>query len=179
MIVFMGVAGSGKSVQGKLLAEKLGYTWLSTGELLRNKISGKRRQEMLEGKLLNDSEMIELMEEALSTKESSKIILDGFPRTRPQSDWLIQRHLSGDFAVDAVIHISASEDLVRERLLQRGRQDDNEDAISQRFDEYRELTLPIVEGLKSSGVPVCEVNGEQTVEQVHSEVLNKVNQYLR
>ncbi len=43
MIIFMGVAGSGKSMQGKLLADTLGLPWLSTGEFLRMLISGEKR----------------------------------------------------------------------------------------------------------------------------------------
>ena len=46
MIVFMGVAGSGKSVQGRMLADKLALPWLSTGEFLRMLVSGERRMYM-------------------------------------------------------------------------------------------------------------------------------------
>ena len=53
MIIFMGVAGSGKSVQGRLLADTLGLPWLSTGEFLRMLISGQRRKDMQAGKLLD------------------------------------------------------------------------------------------------------------------------------
>ncbi len=62
----MGVAGSGKSVQGKLLADQLALPWLSTGEFLRMLIAGKRRREMLEGKLLPDQEIITLIRKIFS-----------------------------------------------------------------------------------------------------------------
>ena len=60
MIVLMGVAGAGKSLQGRLFADEHGYSWISTGELFRVLVTGKRRQQMLEGKLLSDEEVIAL-----------------------------------------------------------------------------------------------------------------------
>lgn len=174
MIIFMGVAGSGKSVQGGLLADKLGYKWLSTGELLRSKISGHRRQEMLEGKLLDDEEIIGMMSEALDKNDPKKCIIDGFPRTSEQANWLIDQHRLGEKVVDSVVHIKASKELVRDRLLKRGRPDDNAKAIDQRFEEYEKSTLPIVNRFKEEGISVYEVNGEQDIDEVHAEILQKV-----
>ena len=65
MIILMGVAGAGKSLQSRLLADEYGYAWISTGEILRVLITGKRRQEMLSGKLLSDDEMIQVMDKVL------------------------------------------------------------------------------------------------------------------
>lgn len=175
MIVFMGVAGSGKSVQGKLLADDLGCTWFSTGEFLRQNINGKRRQEMLEGKLLGDDEIIAMIQKAfeeMAPQES--FILDGFPRTLPQAKWLIAEHEQGKVHIDAIIHLQASRELVKSRLLSRGRQDDTEEAINKRFEEYESLTLPIVGWFKDEKIPVYEINGEQEIEQVHQEIMNSL-----
>ena len=60
MILLMGVAGAGKSLEGRRLADELGLPWLSTGEFLRMLVSGERRREMLAGDLLHDQEIIEL-----------------------------------------------------------------------------------------------------------------------
>ena len=62
MIILTGVAGAGKSMQGKILADEHGYAWISTGEILRVLVTGKRRQEMLQGKLLSDEEMIAILD---------------------------------------------------------------------------------------------------------------------
>ena len=48
MIILTGVAGAGKSMQGKLLADEHGYAWISSGEIFRVLVTGKRRQAMLE-----------------------------------------------------------------------------------------------------------------------------------
>jgi len=51
MIIFLGPAGSGKSVQGQLLAEKYNWQWLSVGQLLRASSDEKVQKIMQKGKL--------------------------------------------------------------------------------------------------------------------------------
>src|SRR4029453_11674802 len=134
MIILMGVAGAGKSMQGKILADEHGYAWISTGEILRVLVTGRRRQEMLEGKLLSDEEMINLLDKVLELiNPKEEFVLDGFPRTVPQTDWLLSEIARGRFNLSAVVHLTASEDVVKRRLLERGRQDDTDEAIAKRF----------------------------------------------
>src|SRR5215469_6008662 len=98
MIILMGVAGAGKSMQGKLLADEHGYAWISTGEILRVLVTGQRRQEMLEGKLLSDEEMIKILDKVLELIDTTReFVLDGFPRTVVQADWLIRQAETGRF----------------------------------------------------------------------------------
>ncbi len=171
MIIIMGVAGAGKSVQGRWIADEIGLPWLSTGEFLRMLVTGQRRHEMLAGKLLNDSEMIELADKIfhmINTKE--QFILDGFPRTKAQSDWLMAQHTAGLIKINRVLHIEAGKDVVTERLVKRGRQDDTEESIQARFKEYKAITLPIIKEMEEKGVRVDHVKGEQTPEEVHQEI---------
>ena len=171
MIIFMGVAGAGKSLQGRMLADQLGLPWLSTGEFLRMLISGERRKDMLEGKLLDDTEIIALVQKILAIVDSKQeFVLDGFPRTSEQADWLLTQRRHGQLPITAVINLEASEKVVRERLLGRGRQDDHEDAISERFREYREEIVPILTQFKEAGVPICNINGERPIDKVHEEI---------
>src|SRR3954470_6678869 len=96
MIILMGVAGAGKSIQGRLLADEHGYAWISTGEMFRVLVTGKRRQQMLEGKLLSDDEVIKLVDKTLKMIDLEKeFLLDGFPRTDTQADWLMEQVTSG------------------------------------------------------------------------------------
>ncbi|HSX33881.1 MAG TPA: nucleoside monophosphate kinase [Candidatus Saccharimonadales bacterium] len=172
MIILMGVAGAGKSMQGKILADEHGYAWISTGEILRVLVTGKRRHEMLQGKLLSDEEMINLMDKVLELIDvKQEFVLDGFPRTVPQADWLLEQVHKGRFALNAVIHLSASEEVVRGRLLERARQDDTEDAIKQRFDEYRAVTLPIIDHFKREGAKVCDIDAAKDPRTVHDQIL--------
>jgi adenylate kinase len=176
MIILTGVAGAGKSMQGKILADEHGYAWISTGEILRVLVTGKRRQEMLQGKLLSDDEMIHLMDKVLELIDTKQeFVLDGFPRTVPQADWLLEQVHKDRFALTAIIHLSASEEVVRERLLERGRVDDTDDAIAKRFSEYRETTLPIIDHLRQEGAKVCDIDAGQSPRDVHDAILECVD----
>jgi len=171
MIVLMGVAGSGKSMQGRLQADEHGYAWISTGEILRVLITGKRRQEMLQGKLLDDNEMIKVLETVFGVIDTKReFILDGFPRTVVQADWLLENVDKGRFPLTAVIQLNASKDVVRERLKKRGRLDDTEEAITKRFDEYERVTIPIINHFKQLGVHVYDIDGANDPATVHKEI---------
>ena len=171
----MGVAGAGKSVQGKLLADTVGLPWLSTGEFLRMLISGERRKEMLAGKLLGDQEIIALVQKMFAVIDTEhEFIMDGFPRTLPQADWLLSQVKHGQLNVTAVVHMETTEEVVRDRLLSRGRLDDTEEAISARFQEYRELTLPILEEFREAGVPVYDINAEGDVKEIHQHIMESL-----
>ncbi len=172
MIILMGVAGSGKSMQGKMLADEHGYAWISTGEILRVLVTGKRRHEMLQGKLLSDDEMVNMMDKVLDLIDTKQeFVLDGFPRTVPQADWLLDQVHKGRFSLSSVIHLAASEDVVRSRLLERARLDDTGEAIAKRFSEYRQVTLPIIEHLRQEGARVCDIDASQEPRVVHDAIL--------
>jgi adenylate kinase len=173
VIIFMGVAGAGKSIQGKMLADQLGYPWLSSGEFLRMLIAGERRKEMLAGKLLSDQEMIAIMQKVLGLIPSDEeFILDGFPRTVEQTDWLLAQVKAGLLNITAVFQLEASQEVVKARLLERGRQDDYHEAIEERFREYEQTILPILETLKSAGVQVYMIDGEKGVKEVHENIMH-------
>jgi len=172
VIIFMGVAGAGKSVQGKLLADTLALPWLSTGEFLRMLISGEQRKEMLSGKLLDDQQIIALVRKIFSVVDTDhEFVLDGFPRSTPQADWLLGEVRYGQLQVSAVIHLLASEDAVTRRLMERGRQDDTEASIRERFQEFEESIKPILEQFRTSNIPVCDIDAEQTPQEVHQSII--------
>lgn len=175
MIILTGVAGSGKSMQGKMFADEHGYAWISTGEILRVLVTGKRRHEMLEGKLLSDEEMIKILDTVLNLiAADQEFVLDGFPRTIAQGDWLMDQVHSGRLKLTAVVNLDASEDVVRDRLMSRGRQDDNEEAIAKRFEEYRSVTLPILEYFKKENVEVYNIDASKDPRIVHDDILKAI-----
>ena len=176
MIILMGVAGAGKSMQGKILADEHGYAWISTGEILRVLVTGKRRQEMLQGKLLSDDEMINLMDKVLELIDTKQeFVLDGFPRTVVQADWLMDQVHASRFGLTAVIHLAASEAVVRARLLDRARPDDNDKAIKKRFSEYKTVTLPIIAHFEEEGAKVCKIDASTGIREVHDAILKCVD----
>jgi adenylate kinase len=175
MILIMGIAGSGKGTQGKLLAEKRGLQVVSTGELLRSYGSEDQHARMLKGVILGDEEVTEMLKTALAHLPSKdNVILDGYPRTIKQADWLLDRAREGQFKLEGVLLLEASPEAVTDRLKDRGRVDDHEAAIKARFSEYEQSTLPIIEHLSRAGVSVFKINGEQPKESVHQEIIDRL-----
>ncbi len=172
----MGVAGSGKSTQGKILADEKGYAWISTGEILRVLVTGTRRQQMLQGQLLSDQEIIQIFDKVLDLiNPADEFVLDGFPRTIVQADWLMDQFKKKRFEMTAVFHLKASEQVVHDRLRERGRLDDSEQAITKRFEEYRLITMPIIERFKQQHAPVYEIDASQDAESMHKQIMKCIN----
>jgi adenylate kinase len=176
MIIFMGVAGSGKSSQGRKLADEEGLPWLSTGEFLRMLIAGDKRKDMVAGKLLGDQQIISLVRKIFHViNTDDEFVLDGFPRTLAQADWLLGEVKHGQLSITAVIHLKASRQLVSERLLKRARPDDNQQAIAERFKEYEEASLPIIKHFQDAGIRVIDIDGDQPVKIVHDAIKAALN----
>ncbi len=172
MIVIMGLAGAGKGTQAKMLVEENNYSLISTGDLLRQYATDDQKQRMHQGILLRDDEIYEMIGKALAeVPDLKKCLIDGTPRSIPQADWLLEQVQAGRFTIDAVLHLEIAESVVRARLLQRGRTDDTEDSISKRFAEYHRATEPILGYLSSKGVPVFRINGDQSPEAVHADIV--------
>lgn len=175
MIIFMGVAGSGKSSQGRALADELGLPWVSTGEFLRMLVSGDRRKDMVAGKLLGDQEIIKLVQRILTIVDTSTdFVLDGFPRTPAQADWLLSQVRHGQLDVSAVVHLKASPEVVTKRLYARGRPDDSKSGIAKRFKEYEQAVKPILKEFKDAKIPVHEINADRNIDTVHADILKAI-----
>lgn len=173
MILLMGIAGSGKGTQGKMLADKYGMHLISMGDVVRMYVTGKQRDRMLAGGLLDDEEVIAIVDKVLnSISDKEEVILDGFPRTIPQAEWLLAQAKAGRLDLDMAIHLVASRQAVKDRLLQRARIDDKEAAIEARFDEYEKSTTPLIKWLEDNGVKVSNIDAEQPVEDVHNQIID-------
>ena len=94
-IALIGVSGSGKSAQAKLLAGKYRISHISTGDLLReearipDRLSEEDRLALEEGQLVSDDVVRELLEERLRRKDTKRgFVIDGYPRNIPQAQSL-------------------------------------------------------------------------------------------
>jgi adenylate kinase len=172
LILFLGPPGAGKSVQAKLLADEGKVQWLSVGRLLREKLDGENRQDMIEGRLVDDDTVNEIIKSEIeSLPLEPKILIDGFPRRLSQAKWLERYILSTPRMLSQIIHITLSEEEIIRRLSERGREDDTEETIHIRLKQYVEVAQPVVEAFKKHSVPVSEIDGQGTVEEVHQRIL--------
>jgi adenylate kinase len=127
---------------------------------------------MQTGALLTDQEVTELLDRALQNlDDQDRTILDGYPRSLAQAEWLLSKDKAGRFKVDYVLHLLASREAVKARMHDRGRADDHDDAIEARFREYEQTTLPILAYFEARGVRIIEVDGEQPIETVHKQIV--------
>ncbi|HET9174685.1 MAG TPA: nucleoside monophosphate kinase [Candidatus Saccharimonadales bacterium] len=175
MILLMGLPGSGKGTQGKMLADLHGMHLVSMGEIIRMYVTGEQRKRMLAGELLSDEEVIAILEKVLDTlPPDEECILDGFPRTIPQAEWLLKKLESRHTALKCIIHLTASPEAVKARLKARGRMDDKDEVIEERFREYDRLTRPLFEWFTSQHIAVVEINAERPVQQVSDDIVQHI-----
>ena len=176
MILLMGLPGAGKGTQGKIMADQHGMHLISMGEIIRLYVTGERRARMLAGELLEDDEVINILERVLDSIPNKDLcVLDGFPRTVHQADWLLEKSKQDNFSVSHVIHLDAGEDTVRSRLRARGRLDDKEEVIEERLKEYKELTQPLIDWFNEHDIDVININAERSVDEVNNDVTRSLN----
>lgn len=171
----MGLPGSGKGTQGKMLADEQDYHLFSTGELLRMYVTGDRRRRMLAGELLDNQEVTAMLDRALqSIDDDNECILDGFPRTVVQAQWLMEQVAKGRFNVSHVLHLQVDHDVLVSRLKSRGRQDDTTAVIEARFKEYDRQTQPVIDWFKAKGVSVLQIDGARSANAVNRDIVNQL-----
>lgn len=180
--LMMGRPGAGKGTQAKLLAKKLSGTVYSSGERLREMaqsgtyFGNKTKAVMESGDLMPEWVSIYLFEDALVKLEPSDIVVFEGSGRKPlearefhkAAVWLARSYKA--------IYIKASEEVLRQRLLSRhqGRADDAASALDLRFKRFTEDTEQSIEYFRSEGT-LIEVNGEQSIEEVHADILKALN----
>lgn len=151
-IVLLGPPGAGKGTQAVQLAEKLGVPQISTGELFRENITGGTKLGLEAKKYLDAGDLVPssltnaLVDDRLGHDDvAGGFILDGFPRTVEQAEALHDMLERRGLKLDAVVEFRVPEEELVSRLAARGRADDTEDVIRNRFRVYRDETAPLLD----------------------------------
>ncbi|HMZ13031.1 MAG TPA: adenylate kinase [Mycobacterium sp.] len=151
-IVLLGPPGAGKGTQAVKLAEKLGIPQISTGDLFRHNISAGTELGIEAKKYLDAGDLVPatltnaLVDDRLDDADAADgFILDGFPRSVEQAEALHDMLERRNLKLDAVVEFRVPEDELVERLKGRGRADDTEDVIRNRFNVYRDETAPLLD----------------------------------
>lgn len=175
MIIFFGPAGSGKSVQGQILAARQGWRWLSTGQLLRDTHDPALLQTMQEGKLVDPAKVNEIISDALSRASNvNNVILDGFPRMLEQAHWLIEGQPLHGRSIGLIIVLEVLPTELEKRLELRGRADDSSTTFEERMRSYRQEIYPLLNYFTEQGVNIVHVDGSGTVGQVHDRIMEEL-----
>ena len=175
-LIFLGPPGAGKGTQALALAEKLQIPHISTGDILRQALTarsplGMEAQSYMDrGELVPDNLVQAMVEERLQQSDiTSGWILDGFPRTVSQAEFLAGLLPKLGHGSVQVINLDVPDDILIERLLGRGRPDDTEDVIRRRLEVYHADTKPLI-GFYSDRQQLVYVNGNQTLEAVNTDL---------
>lgn len=156
-IVLFGKPGAGKGTQAEFLKKKYNLKHISTGDVFRSnikegtKLGTLAKSYMDKGDLVPDEVTIKMLQDEVEKNpDADGFIFDGFPRTAAQAEALDNFLESKDMKIDATIALEANDEVLIERLLERGKQSgrsDDQDVskIRNRFDEYNRKTEPVKE----------------------------------
>ena len=173
-LLFLGPPGAGKGTQANLFCKKYGLVHLSTGVLLRDEVSSgsvlglKADEIMNKGELVSDELVLSIVEGRL-VNINEGWLLDGFPRNINQANSLKNLLEKIKQPLEGVILIKVDDDYLIKRLLERGRQDDNEQVITNRLNIYREKTSPLIDLYKKQGI-LEEIEGNADIDVVFSSI---------
>lgn len=158
-IIITGMPGSGKGTQAALLAAKLNIPHISTGDIFREEMRLKTplgvaiTESMNAGLYTSDEITNAVIEKRLAQDDAQNgFILDGYPRTMNQVEFLD----SLDVWIDAVIDLHLDVELAVARLLNRAKEqargDDKEEVIRGRMSTYARTVLPVLNTYASRGI---------------------------
>lgn len=180
-LIFLGPPGVGKGTQANRVKDHFNILHLSTGDILRDEISGgtdlgKEAQIFMDrGELVPDHLLLKMMEQRLLQDDCSRgYLLDGFPRTIPQADGLKEILERIDSKLDAVISLTANqEELVRRLVLrgkQSGRSDDTPEVIRQRQKVYWSQTAPLLEYYRKENL-LIDIDGMGEIDEITKRII--------
>ena len=203
-IVLLGIQGSGKGTLVLELEKHLDFSLISVGLLLREEIAtgselGKYISSVINsGNLLDTKTVLEVIDEKLKrTKDIN--IFDGFPRNSEQAE-----ALDKIAKVDLVIYLNLPKEVAKERILNRltctkcgnvtsklfeksticskcggelaVRADDTPEAVEKRFEQYKELTYPLLKKYKAE-TKVLELDATKPTSELLDIVLEVINEH--
>ena len=163
VVFVIGGPGSGKGTMCELAELQLGWTHLSTGDLLRaERQSGGPTAQAIEevlaaGKLVPTGIVMTLLKNAMEqitrTTGKTNFLLDGFPRSLTNLEGWYEA-FGRDTELPKMLYFECPYAVLEQRIMGRakytGRSDDNAESLKQRFDTFKDETLPTVEQFKSS-----------------------------
>jgi adenylate kinase len=186
-LILLGAPGAGKGTQAKFITERLGIPQISTGDMLRAAVKAeselglKAKKVMEEGGLVSDDIIIGLVSERIAQPDcAGGFLFDGFPRTIPQAEALVDAGVTLDHVVEIAVddeeivgrlsgrrvhpasgriyHVehnppreAGRDDATGEPLVQRD--DDREETVRKRLQVYHSQTAPLVDFYRSMSGP--------------------------
>ena len=201
-LVIFGPPGAGKGTQARLLEERRGITQISTGDILRAALEeetplGQKVKSYVEsGELVPDELVRKLAEQAITDEGYDDFVLDGYPRTQQQAEWLTEFLEEHEAPLDAVVSLEVPDEVLVRRLSRRRihdetgetyhldhnpppddvdpdlivqRSDDEPETVRNRLAVYREETEPLASYYEKQDALVS-VDGVGNIEEVFQRI---------
>ena len=176
-IVLFGKPGAGKGTQAEFLKDKYNLVHLSTGDIFRFNIKndtelGRLAKKFMDkGDLVPDAVTIQMLQsEVDKNPQAAGFLFDGFPRTIAQAEALDTFLTSKNEEITATLALEADDNILVARLLERGKtsgrpDDQDEEKIRNRYDEYNQKTAPLMNFYKNQD-KFYAVNGIGSIAEV-------------
>ncbi len=149
-VIILGAPGSGKGTQSAEIIKQFSLKHLSTGDMLRAEIAagtdlGIAAKTVIDkGELVSDDIILGMVAEQLKSTDKG-ILFDGFPRTIAQAEGLDELLAEMGSKITHVIELDVNNEEIIERMLARGREDDNAETIRNRLEVFENQTAPLIE----------------------------------
>ena len=185
-IIFFGPPGAGKGTQAKIFSKYLNVSHLSTGDILRKKLleeddlANELKSIMSSGNLVSDEILNSIVSSRLKNEQKNGFILDGYPRTLTQSEFLNNFLLETFSSIDYIFDIQLDFETLKNRIIKRSseesREDDNIDVIETRYKEYLNSTQKVSNFYREHKKSIFyEIDGSQQIQQI----TEKIKQILK
>jgi adenylate kinase len=182
-VLLAGAPGAGKGTQAALLAYQLDVSHIASGDLVRQSIAAgtsagaAARDAVSRGDLVPDDVIVKILWPTLMVAGSrGGYVLDGFPRTAAQAAAMDAAFGASGASVEAVVHLDVPDDVLTERLLARGRDDDTAAVIDHRLEVYRVQTRPMLDWYAQREQMVV-VDGDAAVDDVGAAVVRGLQEW--
>lgn len=172
MIMIYGPAGSGKSTQGAILAEKVNGKALSVGQICRDNFAEYTKTAAM---VPEDELAVAVLKEVKEAEDAGyPVVLDGQPWTRESKG----SEILSD-ATNGVIVIDVPREESIKRLSSRGRDDDQLSNWNKKLDMYESRMSKYEAMLISKNVPVYHVDGVGTIDEVAERIETLYNKFVQ
>ena len=188
-LILFGKPGSGKGTQASLIKNKYNLVHISTGDVFRKNMSNKTDLGMLakgymeKGELVPDEVTVNMLKEELEDHLPCEgFIFDGFPRTSYQAEKLDVLLTKYSLNIHLTIALDVDNETLIKRLLNRGKSsgradDQSEDKINKRLQEYDKKTKPLIEFYTKQN-KYKSINGIGEMDDITARIVNLLDNYL-
>lgn len=186
-LIIFGPHGAGKGTQAKLISERYGVQRISTGDIFREHMKintnlGKKVKQYMDGNVYVPDKLTNVvLGIKLRHHKSQGFILDGYPRTLDQAEFLDRLLAELKIKIATVINLRVNKEELVKRLIKRGKEegraDDTEEGIRSRMREYETKAEPVIDYYRKKG-KIVDINGDQAIEKVFKDIRQALNRLV-